>query len=173
MNKMFIYKFDENGVKMDNVPVDKPVCMILGGYKTFYSRILLQEYGSVYNFLHSCNKNVSVYGSVYPLNRKINQLRIRSWKVDNLMLINHLFNLTTYTDIVWNNVVLPRLQGKDGKKLSTEQAMYNMRNLMFFAHSYGGILSDMLDKNLSAEETVELMVNDLGGMLEQYALANP
>ncbi|MBR6186890.1 MAG: extracellular solute-binding protein [Clostridia bacterium] len=34
-------------------------------------------------------------------------------------------------------------------------------------------ISDMLDQNLTAEETVELMVGDLGGMLEQYALANP
>lgn len=146
---MLIYKFDENCVKMDNVPRDKPVCIILGGYKTFYSRILLKEYAPAYNFIYSCNKNLSVYGGTYPLNHKINYLRLRSKKIENLMLISQLFNLTTYTDSVLNNVVLPRLQSQDGKKLSPEQAMHNMRNLMFFAHSYGGILADILDKKIT------------------------
>ena len=34
-------------------------------------------------------------------------------------------------------------------------------------------ISDMLDSDLTAEETVEIMQDDLGGMLEQYARANP
>lgn len=34
-------------------------------------------------------------------------------------------------------------------------------------------ISDMLDQDLTVEETVELMASDLGGMLEQYARANP
>lgn len=34
-------------------------------------------------------------------------------------------------------------------------------------------VSDMLENDLTVEETVELMVDDLGGMLTQYALANP
>ena len=34
-------------------------------------------------------------------------------------------------------------------------------------------ISDMLDKGLSIDETVDLMADDLGGMLAQYALANP
>ncbi len=34
-------------------------------------------------------------------------------------------------------------------------------------------ISDMLESDLSVEETVELMAGDLGGMLEQYAKANP
>ena len=34
-------------------------------------------------------------------------------------------------------------------------------------------ISDMLEEDLSVEETVELMADDLGGMLAQYARANP
>ncbi len=34
-------------------------------------------------------------------------------------------------------------------------------------------ISDMLENDLSVEETVELMADDLGGMLAQYAKANP
>lgn len=34
-------------------------------------------------------------------------------------------------------------------------------------------IADMLDNDLSVEETVEIMEDDLGGMLEQYARANP
>lgn len=34
-------------------------------------------------------------------------------------------------------------------------------------------ISDMLDNDLSVEETVEILADDLGGMLEQYARANP
>ena len=34
-------------------------------------------------------------------------------------------------------------------------------------------VSDMLTQDLSVEETVEIMQDDLGGMLEQYAKANP
>lgn len=34
-------------------------------------------------------------------------------------------------------------------------------------------ISDMLDSDLSVEETVDIMADDLGGMLEQYARANP
>ena len=34
-------------------------------------------------------------------------------------------------------------------------------------------ISDMLENDLTAEETAELMRDDLGGMLEQYARANP
>ena len=44
------------------------------------------------------------------------------------------------------------------------------------ADFYYGIIndiSDMLEEDLSVEETVELMENDLGGMLYQYVRANP
>jgi ABC-type glycerol-3-phosphate transport system substrate-binding protein len=44
------------------------------------------------------------------------------------------------------------------------------------ADFYYGIIndiSDMLESDLSVEETVDLMANDLGGMLAQYAKANP
>ncbi len=44
------------------------------------------------------------------------------------------------------------------------------------ADFYYGIIndiSDMLEEDLSVEETVELMVDDLGGMLTQYARQNP
>lgn len=44
------------------------------------------------------------------------------------------------------------------------------------ADFYYGIMndiSDMLEEDLSVEETVELMQDDLGGMLEQYVRANP
>ena len=44
------------------------------------------------------------------------------------------------------------------------------------ADFYYGIIndiSDMLESDLTVEETVELMANDLGGMLAQYAKANP
>ena len=44
------------------------------------------------------------------------------------------------------------------------------------ADFYYGIIndiSDMLESDLSVEETVELMADDLGGMLAQYAKANP
>ena len=34
-------------------------------------------------------------------------------------------------------------------------------------------ISDMLDSDLSVEETVEIMQDDLNGMLEQYLRANP
>ena len=34
-------------------------------------------------------------------------------------------------------------------------------------------ISDMLDSDLSVEETVRLMADDLNGMLAQYARANP
>jgi len=34
-------------------------------------------------------------------------------------------------------------------------------------------ISDMLEEDLSVEETVEMMQDDLGGMLEQYVRANP
>ena len=34
-------------------------------------------------------------------------------------------------------------------------------------------ISDMLDSGLTVEETIEMMRDDLGGMLEQYARANP
>ena len=34
-------------------------------------------------------------------------------------------------------------------------------------------ISDMLESDLSPEETAEMMADDLGGMLEQYARANP
>ena len=34
-------------------------------------------------------------------------------------------------------------------------------------------ISDMLEDGLSIEETVEMLSDDLGGMLEQYARANP
>ena len=44
------------------------------------------------------------------------------------------------------------------------------------ADFYYGIIndiSDMLEEDLSVEETVDLMADDLGGMLAQYARANP
>jgi ABC-type glycerol-3-phosphate transport system substrate-binding protein len=44
------------------------------------------------------------------------------------------------------------------------------------ADFYYGIIndiSDMLESDLTVEETVDLMANDLGGMLTQYAKANP
>ena len=44
------------------------------------------------------------------------------------------------------------------------------------ADFYYGIIndiSDMLESDLTVEETVDLMADDLGGMLAQYAKANP
>ena len=34
-------------------------------------------------------------------------------------------------------------------------------------------ISDMLEEDLTVQETVDLMADDLGGMLEQYVRANP
>ena len=42
-----------------------------------------------------------------------------------------------------------------------------------FYYAIQNCVSDMLEQGLSAEETVELMEDELGGLLEQYNLANP
>ncbi len=82
------------------------------------------------------------------------------------------------------------LETEAWKQLVTEQPAYNvgleqlmatpadMRSVTVgpsadFYYAIQDCVSEMLDSDLSAEETVEMMEDELGGLLTQYAMANP
>ena len=78
---------------------------------------------------------------------------------------------------IWQNLIkaYPQYQVGLDQLLQTPDTMRSV-TVGPSADFYYGIIndiSDMLEEDLSVEETVDLMADDLGGMLAQYARANP
>ena len=78
---------------------------------------------------------------------------------------------------IWQSLIAeyPQYQVGLDQLLQTPDAMRSV-TVGPSADFYYGIIndiSDMLEEDLSVEETVDLMADDLGGMLAQYARANP
>ena len=78
---------------------------------------------------------------------------------------------------IWQALIAeyPQYQVGLDQLLETPDTMRSVTVGPSAAFYYGIIngISDMLDNDQSVEETVDFMANDLGGMLTQYAKANP
>ena len=136
---------------------DEPCVFVLPGGATDHDRALNAYLSQIDDVLTANNlrQKTRILGVMYhfgdyfdTFTAKIKQMiKYRRLKGNPTDLEEE--NITPhYVDSIFNMALLPRIQDKDGNRLSCEDASSKIRNITFFAHCHGGFAFVKLEEKL-------------------------
>lgn len=139
-----IYSYDTKD-SVGVVPTDVPAFVMFSGYKTLYSRIVLHDLCRYANLFEHNDINTNVYGLLYQIPDTFSRMSRKTKERISLstFLVPSMY-FRNYIKGIFDILVVPRIQSKNGEKLPLDVAERNMRNLTIFAYCYGAYVVNCL-----------------------------
>ena len=150
--------------KVDNIPLNEPCIVVLGGDGVVTDKNGKGEAKSLYHMLQSEVEGVSVYVGIYDFtdnkkeqSRRLNHIqKLRDTLSVKSPVLNDIPNNETlnpqYIDEAFNKLLLPRISILNGKKkLSLNEACRRIRMINFDVRCHGGYVAFKLEEKMQKE----------------------